>query len=394
MIEYIKKGARAASSLLCFICALSMMLTVLSLAAYADDTLSIVIETSEDKDATDVRIGQVQEWLESLGYYHGEHTMTLDANTQYALYSFCKANDLQYTNAGVTQEAWSLLQSGNGIPAPDDEETPAYTDIAFGAEGDDVLVLQTRLKELGYYIEDNRLNPSVFDDGTQKAVELFCDNNNITFTGGGVSASIQHILFSSGAVAYSEPEIKLSLSEKLTAYMTKQVLMFGSTLPMFSLWICGAVIVVLILVLFVYFFVPDRERADATAASTAAPRYWRKTINNSSGAGLMAMEKLSASGYLLDFQVQYNGQVDNVQRACKPAITIGRGNGNSIVLHPSDTAVSNSHCDLFYRGAVLMLRDHSSNGTYVNGRMIHKSECRLNTGDKITIGAHLLVIQF
>lgn len=381
-------------SVLICICLFALVFVLLPLSGYADDGIPLAVPKGEDKDATDVRIGQVQEWLEGMGYYHGDHTMKFDADTQYALYSFCQENGLPYTNDGVTQAEWDLLQSGGGKPAQGDEATPAYTDIAFGTTGDNVLSLQTRLKELGYYVGDNRLNPSVFDEGTQQAIHLFCETNSVSFTGEGAPASIQYILYSSGAVAYSEPEIKLSRSEKLAAYMTRQVPVFGSALPMFFLWICGVIIVVLILVLAVYFFVPNRDKTAEEASSNAVPQLWRKTMDNSSGVGLMAMEKLSASGNLLDFQIQYNGNFSNVQCVCKPTVTIGRGGGNNIVLNAGDVSASNAHCDLYYRGAVLMLRDHSSNGTYVNGRLIHKSECRLNSGDQIAIGAHLLVVQY
>lgn len=276
-----------------------------------------------------------------------------------------------------------------------EEESPGYTDIAFGAEGDDVLALQTRLKELGYYSEENALTPSVFDNGTEQAVRLFCEYNSIAYSGSGASAPVQHIIFSEGAVPYEAPEVKLSAAEKLTAYMTRQVPVFGSHLPMYFLWICSVVILVLILVLCVYFFVPNREKlARKEAEKGAVPQYWRKKMANTDSAGLYAREKLSGSGNLLDFQVHYNGNVTNVQAVCKPRLVIGRGGDCGIVLNGADTSASHRHCELYYRGAVLMLRDVSSNGTQVNGRWINGAECRVNPGDQITIGAHLLVIQF
>lgn len=370
------------------------MVRGMAVASYADDTATVVIAAG-DEDATDVRVGQVQEWLENLGYYQGEHTMVFDANTRYALYSFCQANGLRYTDEGITQEAWDLLQSGGGKPASNDAE--AYKDIAYGSAGDDVLMLQTRLKELGYFTGDNVLTPSVFDEGTREAVKLFCENNNISYDGDtGVSASVQYIIYSDGAAAYSEPEVKLSASEKLTAYMKREVSVFGAVLPMSFIWICSVIIVVLILILSVYFFVPDREKAAAKKQThqNTTPRYWRKQTTGPSGAGLQAREKLSNSGNLLEFQIHYNGNVKNFQCTCKPTITIGRSDVCGITLDPGDVAVSHSHCDLYYRGAVLMLRDHSFNGTYVNDCLIHKSECRLNSGDRLTIGSHVLVIQF
>lgn len=287
--------------------------------------------------------------------------------------------------------ALALLPAA-ALAATEDEEK-VYQNIAYGAEGDDVLELQTRLKELGYYTDDNTLTPSVYDYGTQQAISLFCEYNSISYSGSGVSASVQHIVFSDGAVAYTKPELRSSLSDKITVYMTERVPVFGTKLPMYFLWICSVIVVVLILVLCVHFFVPNREKMEAKE-NMSVPQYWRKTMTGTNSASLAAMGKLAGSGNRLDFQVHYNGRVKNVQAVCKPQLTIGRGADCGIVLSGEDMSASHLHCELYYRGAVLMLRDRSSNGTYVNGRLLHKSECRINSGDQITVGAHVLVIQF
>ena len=276
------------------------------------------------------------------------------------------------------------------------EEETVYTDIAYGTVSEEVLAFQTRLKELGYFSESVVLNPSVFDGGTQEAVRLFCETNHISYDGTGVSAAIQHIAFSEGAIAYEAPEVKRSISEKLTDYMTRRVSFLGSRVPLFFLWICGVVIVVLILALLVYFFVPGREKAESVrgTAPETMPRYWRKTVTGSSGLGVSEAEKLSGAGRILDFRVQYEGSDNNFERTCDPVLSIGRSGSCQLVLDPRDILASNRHCELYYRGEVLMLRDSSSNGTTVNGRLIHKSECRLNSGDRLGIGAHSLLIQF
>ena len=360
--------------------------------AFADDSAEgpeIAIPAG-DGQTTDVRLGDVQASLEALGYYSGEHTMVFDADTQYALYDFSQENGLTFTYDGVTEEQWKLLQAGTGKPARVD-----YSLIAYGAYGDDVLKLQLRLQALGYYTGEIILKPATFDDGTQAAVELFCATNNIDYEGSGIDVDIQKFLYSDGARPYEAPKIKLSASQKLTAYMTSESDLFGMKVPKYFMWICGALIAILTVVLFIFFFIPGRDKKDnQTQSSTQEmPKYWRKSISNSNGVGLVAMEKLAATGNLLDFQVQYDGDVKNVQCVCKPSVTIGRSN-SAIRLDPRDTSVSNSHFDLYYRGAVLMLRDHSSNGTYVNGRLIHKSECRIHPGDKIRIGGHVLIVQF
>lgn len=375
-----------------FVCLCALHFTI---PAWAEEgkTVTIVIPYSDNERETDVRIGQVQKWLGELGYYDGSQSMAADAETRFALFSFCQENGLPYSETGVTEEAWELLQSGKGKAAPAESEPSDYHDIAYGAQGDDVLAFQSRLKELGYYTGEDVLVAGVFDESTQRALDLFCEENHISNSGTGASASLQYILFSSGAVAYEEPEVKRSLAERLGGYFTRQVPMLGSTLPIYLLWVCGIVLLVLILVLVVYFFVPGRENAANGQNRTEQPRYWRKAVSGPTGAGLGAIEKLSKFGSL-DFQVYYNGGVTNVQCVCRPSISIGRGGGNQILLNAADTAASNSHCDLYYRGAVLMIRDHSSNGTTVNGRELHKSECRLNAGDRIGIGSHVLVIQF
>lgn len=273
------------------------------------------------------------------------------------------------------------------------DEEKIYQNIAYGAEGDDVLELQTRLKELGYYTGDNTLTPSVYDNGTQQAVSLFCKYNNISYSGSGVSASVQHIVFSDGAVEYTIPEAKASLSDKITRYMTKQVPVFRTKLPMYFLWICSVIVVILIFVLCVHFFVPNQKKLEEKE-QRSVPQYWRKTMSDTNSSSLAAMGKLAGNGRRLEFQVHYNGSVKNVQALCKPQLTIGRDADCGVAIDAEDMSVSHSHCDLYYRGAVLMLRDHSVNGTYVNGRLLHKSECRVNSGDQITVGSHVLVIQF
>lgn len=362
--------------------------------ALADDTdvpVTVIKISAGDGNTPDVLLGEVQDWLAELGYYSGDHTMVFDAETQYSLYRFSKENGLAFSYEGVTEEQWNLLRNGGGKSIVQ----AVYEDIPYGAYGEDVLLMQMRLKALGYYTDDVVMIPSSFDEGTQAALDLFCETNHIERQGNGASADVQTILFSESANAYAVPEVKQSAAQKFTAYMMGSSSVFGLRVPMFFLWICSVIIGVLTVILFIYFFIPGKEKAarNRQMSSQEIPKYWRKSISNNSGVGLVAMEKLSATGNLLDFQVQYNGEVKNVQCVCKPSVTIGRTK-SAIRLDPGDTSISHSHFDLYYRGAVLMLRDHSSNGTYVNGTLIHKSECRIHPGDKIRIGSHVLTIQF
>ncbi len=180
------------------------------------------------------------------------------------------------------------------------------------------------------------------------------------------------------------------MGEGFIAYMTKDLDLFGLEVPVYAVWILGGVVLAAAVVLCVHFLLLRRAGPPAQPVPLAVPKYWRKgTLPITSG--LLAAERLSATEHWLDMQIYYGGQVQNVRCKCDPGITIGR-QGCNVQLDPRDTLVSAQHCSLYYRGAVLMLRDHSTNGTRVNGRMVHKSQCRVNPGDCISIGAHQIYI--
>jgi len=68
--------------------------------------------------------------------------------------------------------------------------------------------------------------------------------------------------------------------------------------------------------------------------------------------------------------------------------SIGRTHANSIRLH--DTEVSRNHAELVRRGDTYVVRDlGSSNGTFVNGRLV--SERELASGDKVQVGRSTLL---
>lgn len=70
-------------------------------------------------------------------------------------------------------------------------------------------------------------------------------------------------------------------------------------------------------------------------------------------------------------------------------LPIGRGS-SGVLLDVKDAGASRQHCDLFYRGSVLLLRDHSQSGTYVNGNLVHNDEVSIHDGDKIRISQHTI----
>lgn len=376
--------------LLVFFLLLLFSFLLLPQTASADTTYVIV--TEDEPQQTDVLVGQLQDRLTALGYYTNGRTLVYDSETQYAVYLFCTHNGLPYPQNGVTEELWNIIHSNNAVSIA---ENPAvYTDIPFGAQGDSVLALQTRLKELLYYTEDMTLSPGLYDDGTQRALELFCEANNIAYTGSGADAALQQIIFSDGAAPYAPPDG--AASEKISTYMLRSVPMLGAAVPMFFIWIVSVVLIVLILVLFIYFFVPGETKpAPPSSAPIGTPRHWKKNLAGRESTSSLSQEMMHGSyaGHTLNFQISYQGKIRNEQILCNPSITIGRGYGN-LPLDASDGCISHSHCDLYYKGAVLMLTDHSTNGTCVNGSIIHNCECRINNGDHLVIGSHNINLRF
>ena len=60
----------------------------------------------------------------------------------------------------------------------------------------------------------------------------------------------------------------------------------------------------------------------------------------------------------------------------------------------NDSDISRQHCQMSFRGNVLILRDYSTNGTEVNGQVYHNCECVIHSGDTIKIGRHELTVRF
>ena len=378
--------ARAAAAVI-FLCILLMGGRALADEAY-------IIAASDDNQTqtqNDVQIAQLQERLRSLGYYEKDITMIYDGPTRYAVYRFCETNGAAYSDEGVSLSLWDSIMSDDAIPAPESDALQ-YEDIPFGAVGNDVLLLQTKLKELGYYYDDSVvLVPSVLDEGTQKALEAFCEINHIDFPVGTATAELQYLLFSGSAAAYVSTETKPTLPARLGAYMTRQAPLLGSSAPVWLFWVCGLIAAAAVGVLLVYRFRGFKKEKPSEA--DAARSYWRRRAEELN-SGVITHEQLGSTGWTLDIEFRYRGSVQNITRVCATSLTIGRNPGCDIPTNPEDRYVSGFHCELFCRGSMLMLRDQSGNGTTLNGQLLRKTEeCRLNSGDVICVGDHRIAIQ-
>lgn len=66
-------------------------------------------------------------------------------------------------------------------------------------------------------------------------------------------------------------------------------------------------------------------------------------------------------------------------------ITVGRAPECDVVVDQAFGRVSNEHATLEVQDGQLIFKDHSSNGTMINGRLIHHSSIAIQNGDKIML---------
>ena len=191
------------------ICLVGLMIGILSFAnlafvgARAQEPAGPVPENVKiAKDVRGVDVIEIQTRLRTLGYYeNSRNSEVMDNETLYALKLFCAAHEAEYSDYGITHQAYDVLMNSTNLiprvtPAPTDEENQ-YAPLYHGQEGDAVLNAQMRLKELGYY-EGYTLNPGVYDWDFFYAIRDFCTENNIEFVQEElvVSVSIRRLLFS------------------------------------------------------------------------------------------------------------------------------------------------------------------------------------------------------
>lgn len=151
-------------------------------------------------------VGTMQARLKELGYYAGAITQVHDSATVSALKRFQKANGI--TADGVAgAQTQDVLFSGAAVasgatPAPaTPTPTPVPTfqlptgSVQGGSTGNDAILVQRRLKELGYY---TGTVDGKFGSASVTALKAFQRNNNLTADGKAGNATYA-VLFSAAA---------------------------------------------------------------------------------------------------------------------------------------------------------------------------------------------------
>ena len=128
--------------------------------------------------ATGDDVKYTQQRLKELKYYTGSIDGKFDTKVLTAVKAFQKKNDLSVDGV-IGPATRKVLFSASALPA-DAEEEVIFRTLRQGMEGEDVGMLQLRLKALGYY---TGTADGVFGSGTKTAVTAFQQRNGLTANG-------------------------------------------------------------------------------------------------------------------------------------------------------------------------------------------------------------------
>ena len=328
--------------------------------------------------------------LRELGFYTAGvddgtlQTSVLDPLTMAAVNEVCRLNpQFSYHPSGVSRLMyWSVM---NMYGYGDDLKTPLsgdYRALEQGAEGEAVTAVQNRLTELGYdSAAGYTFTPGVYDEGLQAAVEAFARVNNMTMDAQtGISAALQKRLFAEDAAPYAPGEggETLSTAQRILDYFASPSSLMGLSLPNGVLWGVGFILVCVIVVLLVRLLSPGSASAGKASPGSA--------VTPGSAPGRLARGEMV-------FTVDYNGKTCVYREQINNYVRIGRAT-DKFPLDLSDKGISRKHCEIYMKAGKLMLRDFSSNGTFVNGELCHHAERALYSGDMLKVGDHRITVQF
>ncbi len=158
------------------LCALAAALLACALAEPLDTEYLV--------DMTAAEVAALETRLAELGYLTGESDGVFDGDTSAALQSFQQANGLEVTGEAdaTTLERMDSPDalSRQGYLARFANAYAQMTPLEKGSTSNDVLSVQRKLKEYGYFLGDP---DGVFGDSTRQAVESFQMVNGLPVTG-------------------------------------------------------------------------------------------------------------------------------------------------------------------------------------------------------------------
>ena len=336
-------------------------------------------------------IWRLQEKLDDLGYYRQtQYGYELNTDTLYAFNLYCYDRGMDYSESGISEVNWARLMAEEtpvpAVSAP--TEAPAKTDeysyIQAEDSGEAVSSLQLRLIELGY-ADDAEFELGTYDLQLQEAIILFCDYNHFVYSGPGISADIQRAVFSPNAAQYSPADENAGLVQRIRSFLLSSHTVFGIQAAGYALTLAGVAVFTVFIVLLVL-LIPGKSAGMADEASASLQGFSKPRTEVPAYAGNPTR--------LVDFSIRYQGSERRERIRFSDQLKIGRSPECDLVLSSEDRGISRCHCTLQIRAGSMMLSDVSVNGTFINDKRHHKTECMVRSGDRIQIGRHLLIIKF
>ena len=159
-------------------------LVLLLAAALLSAALAEPLDTEYLVDMTTEEISALERRLGELGYLSGESDGVFDADTRSALESFQQANGLE-VNGAADPETLERLNGADALSRQGylSRFANAYaqmTPLEKGSTSNDVLSVQRKLKEYGYFLGEP---DGMFGDSTRQAVETFQMVNGLPVNG-------------------------------------------------------------------------------------------------------------------------------------------------------------------------------------------------------------------
>ena len=160
------------------------LLVYLAIAAFFVPALSEPLDTEYLVDMSAEEVSRLEQRLYDLGYLSANFDGVFDAETRSALESFQQANGLE-VNGAADEETLERLDSPDALSRQGylTRFANAYaqmTPLEKGSTSNDVLSVQRKLKEYGYFLGEPN---GVFDDLTGEAVERFEMVNGLPVNG-------------------------------------------------------------------------------------------------------------------------------------------------------------------------------------------------------------------
>lgn len=286
-------------------------------------------------------------------------------------------------NKGMTNEAWwDLDQNAQGLSKSIKSiavtEHEGYVDIYEATQGQSKIIeeIQKRLIDLNYLKRtDVGYKPGEVSPALFTALKAFLERNGKPelYTPDVITVAVQEKLLDTDP-SLLEPAENKKFRAKLRDYFSSSKTILSLNVPMLVIWFLSIILLAVCVVLFIHFFKNDSSGKDASKKS-------------------LQMFSQRRRGKNVTFEITYGGVTTTHDRAVDGLLKIGRNVGD-FPLNLEDTSVSRLHCDLYFDNKKLMLHDHSSGGTLINGEKINNTTRSINSGDVLSIGYHTIKITY